>query len=219
VNITDITMRWATRSVRPVTVAGLALAALGVSACGSATARQSQSPSYPVIVALESASGVKGDSPLFSTQPLASDVITFIKSQNRFSIFQDLGRVTMRIAMRDVTNPNDPTTNNTITFRRYRVVYKRSDGRNTPGVDVPYAFDAGTTFSVLPGIETRAVFELVRIQAKEEAPLLQLRTGGTAIDISCFAEVTFYGEDQQGREVTAVGLISVDFANWGDPDL
>ena len=54
---------------------------------------------------------------------------------------------------------------------------------------------------------------------KEEAPLLQLRTGGTAIDISCFAEVTFYGEDQQGREVSVVGLISVDFANWGDPDL
>jgi hypothetical protein len=219
VNITNITMRWATRSVRPAAIAGLALAALGASACGSATARESQSASYPVIVALEGAPGTSGDSPLFSTQAVASDVITFIRSQNRFSIFNDIGRVTMRIAMRDVTNPNDPTTNNAITFRRYRVVYKRSDGRNQPGVEVPYAFDAGATFTVLPGIETRAIFELVRIQAKEEAPLRQLTTGGSPIDISTFAEVTFYGEDQQGREVSVTGLISVNFANWGDPDL
>jgi hypothetical protein len=201
VNITNITMRWATRSVRPAAIAGLALAALGASACGSATARESQSASYPVIVALEGAPGTSGDSPLFSTQAVASDVITFIRSQNRFSIFNDIGRVTMRIAMRDVTNPNDPTTNNAITFRRYRVVYKRSDGRNQPGVEVPYAF------------------ELVRIQAKEEAPLRQLTTGGSPIDISTFAEVTFYGEDQQGREVSVTGLITVNFANWGDPDL
>jgi hypothetical protein len=219
VNIKNLNMRWATRSVRPAAIAGLALAALGASACGSATARESQSASYPVIVALEGAPGTSGDSPLFSTQAVASDVITFIRSQNRFSIFNDIGRVTMRIAMRDVTNPNDPTTNNAITFRRYRVVYKRSDGRNQPGVEVPYAFDAGATFTVLPGIETRAIFELVRIQAKEEAPLRQLTTGGSPIDISTFAEVTFYGEDQQGREVSVTGLISVNFANWGDPDL
>jgi hypothetical protein len=31
--------------------------------------------------------------------------------------------------------------------------------------------------------------------------------------------VTFYGQDQTGREVTVTGTISVDFANWGDPDL
>jgi hypothetical protein len=124
----------------------------------------------------------------------------------------------MRLAMRDVTNPNDPTSNNAITFRRYRVVYKRSDGRNTPGVDVPYAFDGGVTFTVAPGGEVQAPFELVRVQAKQEAPLLQLVGGGSpAISISTLADVTFYGEDQTGREVTATGTISVNFANWGDP--
>ena len=53
--------------------------------------------------------------------------------------------------MRDVTNPNGPTSNNAITVNRYRVTYRRSDGRNTPGVDVPYAFDGAVTFTVEPG--------------------------------------------------------------------
>ena len=26
---------------------------------------------------------------------------------------------------------------------RYRVEFRRTDGRNTPGVDVPYGFDGG----------------------------------------------------------------------------
>jgi hypothetical protein len=216
VNIKNLNMRWATRSVRPAAVAGLVLASVGISACGSATARQGQGSSYPIIVALEGANGAASNQ-TFSTQAVASDVITFVKQTNTWTIFSDPGRVTMRLAMRDVTNPNDPTTNNAITFTRYRVVYRRSDGRNTPGVEVPYAFDAGITFTVAGSAEVTAPFELVRVQAKEEAPLRQLTTGGSAIDISTIAEVTFYGADQTGREVVATGAISVNFANWGDP--
>jgi hypothetical protein len=218
VNIKNLNMHRATRSVRTVAVAGLALAALGVSACGSGTTREGQSPSYPIILALEGANGAAGTSATFSTQPVASDVITFVKATNSFTIFSDPGRVKMTAAMRDVTNPNDPTTNNAITFTRYRVVYSRTDGRNQPGVEVPYAFDAGLTFTVVPGSEVSIPFELVRVQAKEEAPLRQLTTGGSAIDISTIADVTFFGEDQQGREVAVTGKISVNFANWGDPD-
>jgi hypothetical protein len=60
----------------------------------------------------------------------------------------------------------------------------------------------------------------VRVQAKNEAPLLQLITGGSpAGAISTLADVTFYGQDQTGREVTISGTIAVDFANWGDPEL
>jgi hypothetical protein len=216
VNIKNQNMHRATRSVRAAAVAGLAAAAFGVSAC-SGTTREGQSPSYPIIVALEGANGAEG-SGSFSTQAVASDVITFVKDTNSFTIFSDPGRVRMTAAMRDVTNPNDPTTNNALTFSRYRVVYVRTDGRNRPGEDVPYAFDAGLTFTVRPGENLTIPFELVRVQAKQEAPLRQLTTGGSAIDISTIAEVTFYGEDQQGREVAVTGKISVNFANWGDPD-
>lgn len=219
-NIQNITMRWATRSVRPAALAGLALAAIGASACGSATQREGQGASYAIIGLMEGASGAGGTSPIFITNAIQSDVITFVKSKNTWTTFNDLGRVTMRVAMRDVTNPNSPTTNNAITFERYRVVYRRADGRNQPGVDVPYAFDGAINFTVAPGDEASIPFELVRIQAKFEAPLAQLTTGGSpAISISTLAEVTFYGHDQTGREAVATGHIGVDFANWGDPDL
>jgi hypothetical protein len=31
--------------------------------------------------------------------------------------------------------------------------------------------------------------------------------------------VTFFGHDQTGHEVAVTGTMSVDFANWGDPEL
>ena len=216
-NIKNLNMRWATRSVRPAAVTGLVLATIGATACGSSTTREGQSSSYPIIIALEGANGATGGS-TFSTQAVPSDVITFVKDTNSFTIFSDPGRVRMTAAMRDVTNPNGATSNNAITFSRYRVVYRRTDGRNQPGVEVPYAFDAGITFTVQPGAEVAIPFELVRVQAKQEAPLRQLTTGGSPIDISTIAEVTFYGQDQQGREVAVSGQISVNFSNWGDPD-
>jgi hypothetical protein len=219
VNIKNLNMRRAARSVRPAAVTGLVLATIGAAACGSSTTREGTAPSYPVIALMEGASGA-ATSPRFVTNAIPSDVITFIKSKNSYTTFSDLGRVTMRASMRNVNNPNDPTDNNALTFNRYRVVYRRSDGRNQPGVDVPYAFDGAVTFTVKPGDEAVIPFELVRIQAKFEAPLAQLINGGSpAISISTLAEVTFFGHDQTGRETSATGTIGVDFANWGDPDL
>jgi hypothetical protein len=208
VNITDITMRWATRSVRPAAVAGLALAALGVTACGSATAREGQGASYLIVQALDAA---KCEDTTF-TPVLRSDVLT------KGGVCEDNGRVTMRAAMRDVTNPNDPSSNNRITVTRYRVTYRRSDGRNTPGVDVPYAFDGAVTFTVGPGDEAAVPFSLVRAQAKLESPLMALRSLGGGVVISTIADVTFYGHDQTGREANVTGQISVNFADWADPD-
>ena len=37
---------------------------------------------------------------------------------------------------------------NAITITQYHVEYVRSDGRNTPGVDVPYAFDSAVGATV-----------------------------------------------------------------------
>jgi hypothetical protein len=104
-----------------------------------------------------------------------------------------------------------------VTFNRYRVTYVRSDGRNTPGVDVPHAFDGAITVTV--GDEpVTATLTLVRIQSKLENPLLPLVGAGGALAITTLAEVTLYGADQAGREVSTSGRISVTFADWGDPD-
>jgi hypothetical protein len=213
VNIKNLNMRRAARSVRPAAVAGLVLAALGVSACGSDEARQGQASSYLIISEL-SGQGVTGAGSGAGTftPVLRSDV------QTHGSVFEDNGRVTMTAAMRDVTNPNDPTTNNLITVTRYRVVFRRSDGRNTQGVEVPYAFDGAVTFTVGPGDQASVPFSLVRAQAKLESPLMNLRGLGGSVLISTIADVTFYGRDQAGRETSVTGQISVNFADWGDPD-
>jgi hypothetical protein len=214
VNIKNLNMRRAARSVRPAAVAGLVLAALGASACGSDYARQGESSSYMIINVLE-AQGVTGTgsgSGTF-TPVLRSDV------QTKGSVFEDNGRVTMTAAMHDASfNAASPTTNNLITVNRYRVEFHRSDNRNTPGVDVPYAFDGAVTFTVAPGSSVSVPFSLVRAQAKLEAPLMNLRGLGGSVVISTLADVTFYGHDQAGRETSVTGQISVNFADWGDPN-
>ena len=136
------------------------------------------------------------------------------------SVFEDPGRVTLRLAGKDITTPL--TTNNTVTINRYRVVYRRADGRNQQGVDVPYTFDGA--FTVTVGAEgSTAGFSIVRAQAKLEAPLLTLRLTnpsvpfGGGVLISTIADVTFYGRDQVGNDVSATGSISINFADWADP--
>ena len=106
------------------------------------------------------------------------------------------------------------TSNNAVTFNRYHVSYKRADGRNTPGVDVPYPFDGAATITVLPGAKAGLSFELVRHVAKQETPLVQLRANSAII--TTLAEVTFYGQDQVGNDVVVKGSIQIDFGNFGD---
>jgi hypothetical protein len=83
-------------------------------------------------------------------------------------------------------------------------------------VDVPYPFDGAITLTVGTTVVS-ASLNLVRIQAKQEAPLQALINGGGANVISTIARVTFWGRDQNGREVSVTGDIGVNFADWGDP--
>jgi hypothetical protein len=57
----------------------------------------------------------------------------------------------------------------------------------------------------------------VRVQAKLEAPLRNMRGLGGAIAINTLAQITFYGRDQAGNDVEATGTLQVNFADWADP--
>jgi hypothetical protein len=94
------------------------------------------------------------------------------------------------------------------------VVYRRADGRNTPGVDVPFPFDSGVTVTVTADGGSTG-FEIVRSVAKLESPLRALKDNPDMI--STIAEVTFYGHDQAGNDLSATGMIGVNFANFADP--
>jgi hypothetical protein len=207
-----------------MTIAGRIAAAALLIALGGCSARtkESASSAYLIIDSLLGVSGAKPDSP---GSNLASDVLTFVPKtingqQVRVpTIFEDLAQVTFRLGMKDpgtVEAPSAPTTSNYITVNRFRVTFLRSDGRNTPGVDVPYGFDGAMTVTVGGEAKTSS-FTLVRIQAKNEAPLRSLVGGEGAYTISAIAQITFYGTDQTGREVSVSGQLSVNFADWGDP--
>jgi hypothetical protein len=193
--------------------AGLALVA--AASFGSCTVAQKAgvASSYLIVEAMEASAGTEA---AHLSTVLDSDVIT------AGGYVQDNGQVTLRLAMKDpgsVNSPTAPSTANFITISRYHVRYYRADRADrlsTPGVEVPYAFDGGLGITV-GDASTKAGFTLVRIQAKLEAPLKSLAGLGGALAISTIAEVTFYGMDQAGREVSVKAQISVNFADWADP--
>ncbi len=183
----------------------VAIGLVGLSAgCGDFI-RQDRSPVTLVIDRLEAGAGAE---PSAFQGTLRADVLT------DGSIFDDMARVTMTAHLKDVGTA--PSSVNSVTILRYRVTFRRSDGRNAPGVDVPYPYDSATTFTVGPGLTTQAVFELVRHTAKLEPPLAALAQG--PVIIATVADVTFYGRDQAGNDLSVTGSIGVQFGDFADPE-
>jgi hypothetical protein len=191
----------------------VALPAIALSGCGDLT-RQGTGSSYLIVQSLEAASGAE---PNEFSGTLDSDVLTFVDGVA--TIFNDVGRVRLALGMKDAggaESPTTPSSANFITVNRYNVRYFRADGRNTPGVDVPSGFDGAFTATV--GTTSPEVgFELVRHIAKEQAPLRALARN-SAVIISTIGEITFYGRDQTGREVSVSARILINFGDFGDPN-
>ena len=189
--------------------AALILAASFVALPGcTSTQLQGQSSSYLIV---QSISAARGDTPDEDFPVLDSDVST------NGTIFADIANINLMLGMKDpgsTQNPSTPTSANYITVTRYHVKYIRSDGRNVQGVDVPYEFDAGSTATVV-GTGTEMTITLVRVQAKLEAPLKSLVGQGGQVAITTTAEITLYGKDQAGRDVSVKGTITVNFADFG----
>ena len=57
----------------------------------------------------------------------------------------------------------------------------------------------------------------MRHQNKREPPLSNMRGGGGTQLLTVIAEITFYGRDQAGNEVSVTGSMSINFADFGDP--
>jgi hypothetical protein len=207
------------------TLAGCVVLTVGsatASGCGEAV-RSGRSPVVLVVNRLEGASGAD---PAKLSSVLHSDVETLVErsqggEQTSVStLFADYGQAELRLALKDVGPPGSPaapTDNNLVTITRYRVSYRRTDGRNVPGVDVPYAFEGAATVTLAGSGPAVLALELVRVQAKQEPPLRNLRNGGGALAISAIADVEFHGRDIVGHEVSAAGALSVIFADWADP--
>lgn len=208
-------------SMTRTAAAAMAALALATAGCGKFVRDQGRSPAQVVILSMQ---GAQGNSPTTFGVPLDSDVITNVTSPAPCTntspcptIFNDIGQVTMQLMLKDpgqTDSPSSPSALNQVTFDRYHVEFVRADGKNTQGVDVPFAFDSSATFTVTNTGTVSEPFEIVRHSAKEEAPLLALQNNAQII--STIANVTFYGHDQAGNAVTATGTLTVNFGNFGD---
>jgi hypothetical protein len=205
--------------VRAARMVAMSAAVAASASCGE-VARTGRSSAFLIISSLEAASGAD---PTTSATTLNSDVETLVESTvdgqtvRVPTVFNDPATVTFRVEMKNPLAPSSPGAINDITVTRYHVSFRRSDGRNTPGVDVPYGFDGAFTVTVPSGGSAEAGFDIVRHQNKREPPLSNMRGGGGARLLTVIAEVTFYGRDQAGNEVTVAGSMSINFADFGDP--
>jgi hypothetical protein len=201
------------RIVRQVFAVAALVAA--TSSCGDVI-RQGRSPVYLVIDSLQAA---QGNHVSQFGNGLSSDVLTLVTTPAPCTdtspcptVFGDVGQVVLRAFMKDIGI--EPTSNNAVTITRYHVSFRRADGRNTAGVDVPYGFDGATTGTISANGTLTIGFALVRNTAKQESPLVQLISSPNVI--SAIADVTFYGHDQVGNQMNQTGSIDVAFANFGD---
>jgi hypothetical protein len=187
-------------------IIGLIIVALAMTACHACTA-DGTSASMLQIVSLtgNDLQGTAGSTTVFS------DVI------NNGSIINDNGVAEIK-AM-----PLDPLLEFTTQYMdvmvdQIDVEFRRTDGRNVEGVDVPYRFTQPMNMLVTTLATVKIPFVLIRHVAKMEAPLLALReVPSREFVLQLVAVVTIHGKDLGGNRVAPVtGYISVWCANFAD---
>ena len=201
-----------------------AVCVLSTASCGSDLLRTGHTP---MLLVVEQMGGASGQDPGTFTSSLLSDVQAIVDAEvngvtvQQATTFNDLGRATISSQRKDqsdlvggLTQVTSPL--NGITLTRYRVNYRRADGRNTPGVDVPFGFDGALSTTVPPEGEVEVIFDLVRHSSKREPPLANLAGGGGLRFINAIAEVTFFGRDQNGNETMVTGFMDVIFGDFSD---
>jgi hypothetical protein len=201
-----ITQSWrkAMKAVRVCAV--LALAALGMGGCTPDFAKGAGDVTL-VINSVNAGS------------PLQSDVeIQGPGTPPQGGVCADFVKVNLNNAFKNPTLPTAGSFANDILLQHYEIHYIRSDGRNVEGVDVPYSISGLLTARIPAGVSTQDVFiEVVRIQAKEEAPLKALDFDGGSIIVTMFADITLHAVTASGKVLDPVtGRLQIDFSNYGD---
>ena len=146
------------------------------------------------------------------------------------AIGTDTVDVVLAVRPKNPLNTNVPQVAEAVFVEQYRVSFSRTDGRNVEGVDVPFSFTGAMTTVVDIGIGSDAnvtvTIPLVRLQAKQEAPLRNLRslvpptvsgqqqTGGVLVPrVTMIAELTIFGRTVAGEAVSDTRRFTVDFVD------
>lgn len=151
-------------------------------------------------------------------QDISGQTQNFLQSDVSVSgtAIADIATATLRATLLDPDPLLPPSQYNDIMLTRYVVSYSRTDGRNRPGIDVPYSFEGSLSLLLRIGTSTPFNFVIVREVAKVEPPLSNLWNLGWEGVLQVTARVDFYGQDVARRQVKATGFLPIFFANYAD---
>jgi hypothetical protein len=132
------------------------------------------------------------------------------------TVFNDNAEIDF--AVQFLQNPPAPGGSfiNDMVVNRYRVDYIRPNGRNTPGVDVPFGIDGTMNIRVPVNGTANASIVVVRHEAKREPPLSNLDIEPGEGVLTANAQMKFFGQDLAGRTASAIGFLEIHFANYGE---
>jgi hypothetical protein len=201
---------------KPAVLIILAVVALISYAC---TEVEDNSESASLLV-VDNVNGEPGGQGEEAGVPLLSDVCEDDPETGACGTFNDNVTVTFSNEFLQIgpgAGVGGPSFMNDIIVTQYRVDFVRPNGRNTPGIDVPFGIDGTMNVRVPINGTADASITVVRHVAKKEPPLADLVTGLGEGVITANAVMKFFGHDIAGREVSATGFIEVHFANFAEP--
>jgi hypothetical protein len=146
-----------------------------------------------------------------------SDVLYQNTTTGVTTVYADTASVLLGVRQLDPQPLMGPSSFANVTVTHYSVSYFRSDGKSTPGIDVPYGFSGPVTVRVVVGTPTALTLVIVREAAKQEAPLINILQAGTRAEvIAATAKIEIYGIDGSNKTVKTTGYIPVYFANFAN---
>jgi len=147
-----------------------------------------------------------------------SDVQKVDKDSGRAFVTADIAKATLTARTLDPSPKLGTPPYADIQLTRYVVTYTRSDGKNTPGIDVPYPIEGNFSALIKVDVQSAVTFVVVKEVAKLEAPLISLVQNRAEGVLNVTAKIDFYGHDLLNRNIKATGYMSVFFANYFDKE-
>jgi len=199
------------RIVPVIEVALLAFVALGALACNSIE-NNTQSASLLTVVTLTGLDLSNKDANYTQSDVLHTDSTTGVST-----ITDDVAKATLSASTLAPSPIGGTSQYNDIQLDKIVISFTRADGRNTPGVDVPYTFEQGLSQVIHIGEQITISFIIVRASAKQEPPLVGLLADTSRGEVLyTTARIDFYAHDLAGKTVTATGYLPVEFANFAN---
>jgi len=193
------------RSMR-VLVLGLGIGVLALSGCTPSFVNNNESNVLLEVISVEATAGGEGEGGAF----LLSDVV-----DSKGGNFNDNVVITLRSVPKN-QNPASlpPGEFESVEIERYEVSYRRSDGHNLEGVDVPYRVTGNITQFIPAGGEGDVAIIVVRHAAKDEPPLLNIANGGGQEILTVFADILLHGRTISNKGVVVRATLQITFGNF-----